>query len=97
MCKLTSVTEFIQCYPLEKKWNFLLKHSTGNVQEISIDIYCSKTVPRKFQMSGLFPGFYGNFEFHALFLHPERMKFPEITGNFICYMQFPVQGHVTFT
>ena len=29
---------------LEKKWNFLLKHSTGNVQEISIDIYCSKTV-----------------------------------------------------
>ena len=27
-----------------KKWNFLLKHSTGNVQEISIDIYCSKTV-----------------------------------------------------
>ena len=36
-------------------------------------------------MSGLFPGFYGNFEFHALFLHPERMKFPEITGNFMLY------------
>ena len=36
-------------------------------------------------MSGLFPGFYGNFEFHALFLHPEHMKFPKITGNFICY------------
>ena len=45
-------------------------------------------------MSGSFHGFYGNFKFHALLLHPEHMKFP---GNFICYMQFPVQGHVTFT
>ena len=30
--------------PLEKKWNFLLKHTSGNVQEISNEIYCSKTV-----------------------------------------------------
>ena len=29
---------------LEKKWNFLLKHTSGNVQEISNEIYCSKTV-----------------------------------------------------
>ena len=48
-------------------------------------------------MSGSFPGLYGNFKFHALFLHPEHMKFPEITGNFIWSMYFPVQGHVTFT
>ena len=27
-----------------KKWNFLLKHSTGNLQEIFNEIYCSKTV-----------------------------------------------------
>ena len=29
---------------LEKKWNFLLKHTSGNVQEVSNEIYCSKTV-----------------------------------------------------
>ena len=29
-------------------------------------------------MSESFPGFYGNFKFHALFLHLEHMKFPEI-------------------
>ena len=44
-------------------------------------------------MSGSFPGIYGNFKFHALFLHPKHMKFPEITGNFIWFMYFPVQGH----
>ena len=48
-------------------------------------------------MSGSFPGFYGNFEFYVPFLNPKHMKFPEITGNFICFMQFPVQGQVTFT
>ena len=26
--------------------------------------------------------------------NPKHMKFP---GNFIWFMQFPVQGHVTFT
>ena len=31
-------------HSLEKKWNFLLKHTSGNVQEISNEIYCSKTV-----------------------------------------------------
>ena len=48
-------------------------------------------------MSGSFPGFNGNFKFRTLFLHPDHMKFPEITGNFIRYMEFLVQGHVTFT
>ena len=40
----STVIELVARLTLEKKWNFLLKHSTGNVQEISIDIYCSKTV-----------------------------------------------------
>ena len=34
----------LMCLSLEKKWNFLLKHTSGNVQEISNEIYCSKTV-----------------------------------------------------
>ena len=45
-------------------------------------------------MSGSFPGFYGNFKFHALYLHPEHMKSPEITGNFICLMQFKGMRHL---
>ena len=71
-------------HTLEKKWNFLLKHTSGNVQEISNEIYCSNTIPRKYHLSGSFPGFYGNLRFHLLFLTPGHMKFPEITENFIC-------------
>ena len=39
-----NTSQHIYAYVTGKKWSFLLKHSTGNLQEISSEIYCSKTV-----------------------------------------------------
>ena len=82
---------------LEKKWNFLLKHSTGNLQEISIEIYCSKTVVipylGNFKCQGHFLASVEISNFMHFFCIQNTWNFLEISYG-LCISQFKGMWHL---